>query len=89
MFDAISFLLCLSMDYSNSYWILPKQSNTICLSFSERCKETQEMLHFCFKHNITADIETIQMQDVNEAFERLERGHVKYRFVIDMISLNN
>jgi uncharacterized zinc-type alcohol dehydrogenase-like protein len=49
--------------------------------------ETQEMLDFCFKHNITADIETINIQQVNEAFERLEKGDVKYRFVIDMASL--
>jgi uncharacterized zinc-type alcohol dehydrogenase-like protein len=50
--------------------------------------ETQEMLDFCAKHNITADIELIQMHDINEAFERLEKGDVKYRFVIDMKSLN-
>jgi uncharacterized zinc-type alcohol dehydrogenase-like protein len=51
--------------------------------------ETQEMLDFCAQHHITADIELIQMQDINEAFERLERGDVKYRFVIDMASLRN
>lgn len=50
-------------------------------------KETQEMLDFCFKHNIVADTEIIAIQDVNEAFERLEKGDVKYRFVIDMASL--
>lgn len=49
--------------------------------------ETQEMLDFCFKHQITADIETIRVQDVNHAFERLEKGDVRYRFVIDMASL--
>ena len=49
--------------------------------------ETQEMLDFCAKHNITADIELINIQQVNEAFERLEKGDVKYRFVIDMTSL--
>lgn len=49
--------------------------------------ETQEVLDFCAKHNITADIEMIQIQDVAGAFERLERGDVKYRFVIDMASL--
>jgi len=51
--------------------------------------ETQEMLDFCAKQNITADIELINIQEVNEAFERLEQGDVKYRFVIDMKSLNN
>lgn len=49
--------------------------------------ETQEVLDFCFKHNITADCEIINIQDVNEAFERLGKGDVKYRFVIDMASL--
>lgn len=50
--------------------------------------ETQEMLNFCYKHNITADSEIITIQEVNTAFERLERGDVKYRFVIDMASLS-
>jgi uncharacterized zinc-type alcohol dehydrogenase-like protein len=49
--------------------------------------ETQEMLDFCYQHNITAEIELIEIQEVNEAFERLEKGDVKYRFVIDMASL--
>lgn len=49
--------------------------------------ETQEMLDFCFKHNITADSEIVKIQDVNNAFERLEKGDIKYRFVIDMASL--
>lgn len=49
--------------------------------------ETQEVLDFCAKHNIKADIELIDIQDVNNAFERLEKGQVKYRFVIDMASL--
>lgn len=51
--------------------------------------ETQEMLDFCSKHNIMADIELIKMQEVNDAFERLKKGDVKYRFVIDMESLEN
>ena len=49
--------------------------------------ETQEVLDFCAKHNITADIELIQVNQINEAFDRLEKGDVKYRFVIDMGSL--
>lgn len=49
--------------------------------------ETQEMLDFCGKHNITSDIEMIQMQDINTAYDRLLKGDVKYRFVIDMASL--
>jgi len=49
--------------------------------------ETQEMLDFCAKHNITAEIEPINIQQANEAFDRLEKGDVKYRFVIDMRTL--
>ena len=52
-------------------------------------KETQEMLDFCGGHNITADIELINIQDINNAYERLLKGDVKYRFVIDMASLRN
>jgi alcohol dehydrogenase (NADP+) len=51
--------------------------------------ETQEMLGFCARHNITADIELINMQQINEAYERLLKGDVRYRFVIDMTSLQN
>lgn len=50
-------------------------------------KETQEMLNFCGKHNITADIELIPIQNINEAYDRLVKSDVKYRFVIDMASL--
>jgi alcohol dehydrogenase (NADP+) len=50
-------------------------------------RETQEMLDFCGEHNITADIELIKIQQINEAFDRLARSDVKYRFVIDMASL--
>lgn len=49
--------------------------------------ETQEMLDFCGKHNITSDIELINIQQINEAYERLLKSDVKYRFVIDMASL--
>src|ERR1700738_1026053 len=51
--------------------------------------ETQEMLDFCGAHNITADIEIIPIQKVNEAYEGLLKADVKYRFVIDMASLKN
>ncbi|MCW3091737.1 MAG: putative zinc-type alcohol dehydrogenase-like protein [Ferruginibacter sp.] len=49
--------------------------------------ETQKMLDFCAANNITADIELINIKDVNEAFERIEQKDVKYRFVIDMATL--
>ena len=51
--------------------------------------ETQEMLDFCAKHNIIADIELIGVNDVNNAYERLLKGDIKYRIVIDMASLEN
>ncbi len=49
--------------------------------------ETQEMLDFCGKHNIVSDVEVIKIQDLNEAYERLLKSDVKYRFSIDMASL--
>lgn len=48
---------------------------------------TQEMLDFCGEHHIGADIEVIRMQDINQAYERMLKSDVKYRFVIDMASL--
>lgn len=51
--------------------------------------ETQEMLDFCGKNNITADVEVIAMQQVNEAYDRLIKADVKYRFSIDMASLKS
>src|SRR5213592_2993639 len=52
-------------------------------------QETQEMLDFCGEHNITADVEVIPIQKVNEAYERLLKSDVKYRFSIDMASLKS
>jgi uncharacterized zinc-type alcohol dehydrogenase-like protein len=49
--------------------------------------ETQEMLDFCGKHNITADVEIIPIQKINEAYDRMIKSDVKYRFTIDMASL--
>jgi len=50
-------------------------------------RETQEMLDFCGKHDIACDIEVIPIQKVNEAYERVLKSDVRYRFVIDMASL--
>lgn len=52
-------------------------------------QETQELLDFCAEHNVTSDVEIINMQEINKAFERMENSDVKYRFVIDMQSLKN
>ena len=49
--------------------------------------ETQEMLDYCAKHGIASDIETIPVQDINRAYDRMIKGDVKYRFVVDMKSL--
>jgi uncharacterized zinc-type alcohol dehydrogenase-like protein len=51
--------------------------------------ETQEMLDFCANNNVTSDVEVIPIQKVNEAYERLLKSDVKYRFSIDMASLKN
>jgi uncharacterized zinc-type alcohol dehydrogenase-like protein len=51
--------------------------------------ETQEMLDFCGQHKITSDVEVIPIQKVNEAYERLLKSDVKYRFCIDMASLKS
>jgi uncharacterized zinc-type alcohol dehydrogenase-like protein len=50
--------------------------------------ETQEMLDFCAEHGITCDIELITIDKINEAYERMLKSDVKYRFVIDMASLS-
>ena len=52
-------------------------------------KETQEMLDFCAKHNVAADVEKIHPEKINEAYERALKSDVKYRFVIDMSSLRH
>ena len=49
--------------------------------------ETQEMLDFCAANGIVSDIELIQMSQINEAYERMIKGDVKYRFVIDLASM--
>jgi uncharacterized zinc-type alcohol dehydrogenase-like protein len=74
----------------------PQQISAFSLFFPRRIltgsliggvAETQEMLDFCGTHGITCDIETIRIQDINAAYERMLKNDVKYRFVIDMASL--
>ena len=50
-------------------------------------RETQEMLEFCGKHSVTSDIELVSIQRVNEAYERVLKSDVRYRFVIDLATL--
>jgi uncharacterized zinc-type alcohol dehydrogenase-like protein len=58
-------------------------------SFIGGVPETQEMLDFCGKHGIVSDVEIIPIQNINEAYERMLKSDVKYRFVIDMASLKS
>jgi uncharacterized zinc-type alcohol dehydrogenase-like protein len=51
-------------------------------------RETQEMLDFCAEKNVLPDVEMIRMDEINHAFERMEKSDVRYRFVIDMASLD-
>jgi len=66
---------------------LVSKRKTVAGSMIGGIRETQEMLNFCAQRGIVCDIETIRIQDVNEAYDRVVRGDVRYRFVIDMQSL--
>ncbi len=63
------------------------QRKTLAGSLIGGIRETQEMLDFCAEHNITSDVEMITMDQINEAYERILKSDVKYRFVIDIASL--
>ncbi|MDP9229043.1 MAG: NAD(P)-dependent alcohol dehydrogenase, partial [Bacteroidota bacterium] len=66
---------------------LIKNRRSIIGSMIGSMKETQEMLDYCAVHNIVSDVEVIPMQYINEAYERVIKGDIKYRFVIDIASL--
>jgi len=66
---------------------LIKNRRSIVGSMIGGIKETQEMLDFCYEHKIYAEIETIDISYINEAYERMIKGDIKYRFVIDMSTL--
>ncbi len=72
---------------SPTLWPLLMKRLSIAGSAIGGIPETQEMLDFCGKHNIVSDIEIISIQKINEAYERMLKSDVKYRFVIDMASL--
>lgn len=72
----------------NAYSLISARRN-LAGSLIGGIRETQEMLNFCSKHNITCDIELIPIQKVNEAYERILNSDVRYRFVIDLNSLGN
>ncbi len=67
--------------------ILINKRRNIAGSLIGGIKETQEMLDFCGKHGIVSEVEVIQMKDINEAYIRMQKSDVKYRFVIDMKTL--
>ncbi|WP_434978853.1 NAD(P)-dependent alcohol dehydrogenase [Daejeonia sp. YH14] len=69
--------------------LLVRRRKTIAGSLIGGIQETQEMLDFCGEHNILPEVEMINIQDINEAWDRTVRGQVKYRFVIDMASLKD
>lgn len=66
-----------------------KNRRSITGSMIGGIKETQEMLDYCAEHNIVSDVELINMQDINQAYERLLKSDVRYRFVIDLNSLRS
>jgi alcohol dehydrogenase (NADP+) len=68
---------------------LLKNRRSITGSMIGGTKETQEMLDYCAEHNIVSDVEVIPMQQINEAYERMLKNDVRYRFVIDLASLKN
>lgn len=89
------FLLALKLDATLCSLGIPDQFNfspmllamgrrSIASSGSGGTRDTREMLAFCAEHNIVADVEVIGMSEINQAFERLEKGDVHYRFVVDM-----
>jgi len=69
--------------------LLVRRRKSIAGSLIGGIQETQEMLDFCGEHNILPEVEMINIQDINEAWDRTVRGQVKYRFVIDMASLKD
>jgi len=66
---------------------LISKRRTIAGSMIGGMKETQEMLDYCAQHNIVSDVEVIAIKDINTAYERMIKGDVRYRFVIDMSTL--
>jgi alcohol dehydrogenase (NADP+) len=71
----------------HAFSLIPKRRK-ILGSMIGGIRETQEMLDYCAEHNITSDVEVISIQDVNQAYERMLKGDVRYRFVIDISSIS-
>jgi len=76
-----------SEDPQIKLFTLLKNRRSLLGSMIGGIKETQEMLDYCAKNNIVSDVEVIPIQQINEAYERMIKGDVRYRFVIDLNSL--
>ena len=70
----------------NAFALIPGR-RTLAGSMIGSIKETQEMLDFCGEKNIVADIEVISIDQINAAYQRMQKSDVRYRFVIDMATL--
>jgi len=70
----------------NAFGLMLKR-RSVSASLIGGIRETQEMLDFCAEHAIVSDIETIRIDQINDAYERILKSDVRYRFVIDMASL--
>src|ERR1700761_1892691 len=70
----------------HAFGVIPKRRR-VAGSMIGGIRETQEMLDYCAEHNITSDVEVIKIQDINTAYDRMLKGDVRYRFVIDMATL--
>lgn len=81
----VGYLGPLGTPLNTAHMVLKRQA--VAGSLIGGLPETQEMLDFCGKHNITADVEMIAMDGINNAYERMLKSDVKYRFVIDMATL--
>ena len=69
--------------------LLARNNRSVSGSLIGGLEQTQELLDFCAEHQVLPQCELIAMEDINTAFERMERNDVKYRFVIDMASLRD
>lgn len=87
--DGSMVLLGLPSAQTVNAFSLVRKRRRLCGSLIGGLPETQEMLNFCAKHKVTADVEVVSMHDINTAFQRMIKGDVHYRFVIDMQSLKN
>jgi uncharacterized zinc-type alcohol dehydrogenase-like protein len=68
---------------------MASQRRSVAGSLIGGIQETQEVLDFCGEHGVTPDIQKIDIADINDAYEKVENGEVRYRYVIDMATLKS